>query len=74
MSTHRKRTLAGLKRAAKLGRYPGRPVTVSDEEIRKAIPLGTLAGAKAVGLCKAQFIARRRRIEDAIGSQSRGRA
>ena len=65
MSVHRKKTLEGLERAARLGRYPGRPLTVSDEAIRKAIRLGTIAGARKVGLCKAQFIVRRKRLEEA---------
>jgi len=56
-----------MRKAAARGRVPGRPLTVSDAEIAAAIPLGTLAGAKKVGLTKAQFIRRRRRLEDKNG-------
>ena len=65
--SHRKKTLEGMRKAAARGRVPGRPLTVSDAEIAAAIPLGTLAGAKKVGLTKAQFIRRRRRLEDKNG-------
>jgi hypothetical protein len=53
-----------MAKAALKGRVPGRPVTVTDDEIRKAIPLGTAAGARSVGLSKTQFITRRRRLEE----------
>jgi DNA invertase Pin-like site-specific DNA recombinase len=59
----REQTLEGMRRAAERGRVPGRPVTVSDAKIRAAIPLGTAAGAKKVGLTKSQFIRRRRKLE-----------
>lgn len=61
--SHRKKILAGMQKAAEKGRFPGRPVTVSDAKIRKAIPLGTAAGARAVGLSKSQFLRRRYRLE-----------
>lgn len=59
----RAKTLAGMERAAALGRHPGRPVRVADAKILAAIPLGTAAGARKVGLSKSQFIARRKRLE-----------
>lgn len=61
--SHAKKIKAGLARAAKLGRLPGAPRRVSDDEIRKVISLGTAEAARRVGLSKAQYIARRRRIE-----------
>ena len=61
--SHREKTLEGMRKAAAKGRRPGPPQKVSDAEIIAAIPLGTLAGAKAVGLTKNQFIRRRRRLE-----------
>jgi hypothetical protein len=36
---------------------------VSNDEIRAVIHLGTLEAARMVGLSKAQYIARRRRLE-----------
>ena len=63
---NRVKTLAGMRKAAAKGRYPGRPQTVSDAAIRAAIPLGTAKGAARVGLSRTQFIARRRAIEDAV--------
>lgn len=62
-----KKTLDGMRKAAKKGRLPGRPVTVSDDKIRKFMTLGTGAGARAVGLSRAQFIRRRTRLEDQHG-------
>ena len=61
-----RKTKLGLAQAAAKGRKPGRPQTVSDEAVRSAIGLGTTAGAAAVGLSKAQFIVRRRRLESAL--------
>ena len=58
-----RKTKLGLAQAAAKGRKPGRPQTVGDEAVRSAIGLGTTAGAAAVGLSKAQFIVRRRRLE-----------
>jgi len=52
-----------MRKAAAKGRRPGPPQKVSDAEIIAAIPLGTMAGAKTVGLTKQQFIRRRRRLE-----------
>lgn len=55
---------AGMRRGAAKGRVPtGRPYTVSNDEIRAVIHLGTLEAARMVGLSKAQYIARRRRLE-----------
>lgn len=62
--SRRQKTLDGMRKAAEKGRLPGRPVTVTDAKIRKAIPLGTAAGARAVGLSKAQFLRRRARLEN----------
>jgi len=60
---HRRRTLEGMAQAAARGRFPGPPIRVTDDEIRAVLHLGTAAGARAVGLTKAWFIARRRRLE-----------
>lgn len=64
MADRKEKTREGMRKAAAKGRRPGRPLTVSDAAIRRAIPLGTLAGAAKVGLTKAQFIRRRRRLEE----------
>lgn len=61
--THRQKVVEGMRRAAAMGRPAGRPVTVSDDEIRAVIALGTARGAAVVRLSKRQFIERRRRLE-----------
>ena len=58
-------TRKGVARARELGRKPGPPVQVSDEQIRTVIGLSTKDAAKAVGLSRSQYIRRRRQIEDA---------
>jgi hypothetical protein len=68
-SSHSGRTKAGMAKAAVLGRRPGRPERVSDAAIIAAIPLGTIKGARRVGLSKGHFIARRRRLEAALSAQ-----
>jgi DNA invertase Pin-like site-specific DNA recombinase len=62
--THSERIKHGLARAAAKGRKPGRPVDVTDDRIRAAIPLGTLKGAQRVNMSVSSFIRRRRLIED----------
>ncbi len=62
--THRDKIMRGLAKAAAHGRKPGRPPKVTDEQIRAAIPLGTVRGAKRVKLSVASFIRRRRLIEE----------
>lgn len=56
-------TREGLAAAVARGRFPGRMPRVTDDEIRAAMPMGTSAGAKKVGMCRSQFIVRRKRIE-----------
>lgn len=55
---------AGQARAAALGRKPGRAKKVPDDQIRAAIPLGTVKGAAKAGLSVSTFIRRRRQIEE----------
>lgn len=64
MKKHSEKIKAGLARAAIKGRKPGAPKKVTDDQIRAAIPLGTLAGAKKVKLSVSTFIRRRRAIEE----------
>ena len=64
---NRRKWREGLRKAAAKGRLPGRPLTVPDAAILEAIPLGTAAGARKVGLSKTQFIERRRRLEEQDG-------
>ena len=63
--SHSQRTIEGQRRAAKEGRFPGRPMRVSDAQIRRVMHLGTTEAARRVGLSRAQFIARRKRIKQA---------
>lgn len=67
--THRDKIMAGLERAAAMGRKPGRRPKVTDDQIRAAIPLGTTKGAAKVKLSVSSFIRRRRLIE---GAESNG--
>lgn len=67
--THRDKIIEGLARAAAKGRKPGRPNKVSDDDVRAAIPLGTVKGAAKVKLSVSTFIRRRRHIEE--GAESR---
>lgn len=60
---HRRQTLKGMAEAAQHGRLPGRPKRVSDDAIREVIMLATGEAARLVGLTKAQYIERRRRLE-----------
>lgn len=62
--THRDKIMKGLAEAAARGRKPGRPVKVTDAQIRAAIPLGTTKGAAKVKLSVSTFIRRRRLIEE----------
>lgn len=66
--THSEKTLAGLRAAALQGRMPGRPVSVTDEQLRAVIHLRTGEAASRVGLSKHQYIARRRRLETEPGN------
>lgn len=63
-ATHRDKIMAGLAKAATMGRKPGRPPKVTNDQIRAAIPLGTAKGAATVGLSVSTFIRRRRLIEE----------
>lgn len=60
---------AGQARAAALGRKPGRPMKVSDDKIKAAIPLGTAKGAAKVKLSVSTFIRRRRQIEEKANAE-----
>jgi DNA invertase Pin-like site-specific DNA recombinase len=64
---HRRQTLEGMAKAAQHGRLPGRPKRVSDEAIRNVMLLGTIEAARLVGLTKAQYIQRRKRLEGEVG-------
>jgi DNA invertase Pin-like site-specific DNA recombinase len=59
----REQILEGMRRAAEKGRFPGRPLKVSDAKIKAAMHLGASAGARKVGLTPSQFRRRRRKIE-----------
>ena len=50
-------------KAAKHGRRSGPPLKVSDAQIRKTMHLGTTQAALRVGLSRAQYIVRRKRLE-----------
>jgi DNA invertase Pin-like site-specific DNA recombinase len=63
MNERSERIKDGMAAAAVGGRKAGRPRKVDDAMIREAIPLGTTRGAAKVGLCKTQFLARRRKLE-----------
>jgi DNA invertase Pin-like site-specific DNA recombinase len=63
--SHSQRTIEGQRQAAEEGRFPGRPLRVSDAQICRAMHLGTTEAARRVGLSRAQFIARRKRIKQA---------
>lgn len=55
----------GMARAAKFGRKPGRRgYVIPDAEIRKVMHLGTAEAARKLGMSKAWYIERRRRLED----------
>jgi DNA invertase Pin-like site-specific DNA recombinase len=64
VSDRSKQTREGLALAAVKGRKPGRKPRVPDARIRAVMHLGTVEGARKVGLSKSQFIVRRRRIEE----------
>lgn len=64
MKKHSEKIKDGLARAAAMGRKPGAPKKVSDDQIRAAIPLGTVEGARKVKLSISTFIRRRRAIEE----------
>lgn len=61
------RALRGLEAARARGSRIGAPEKVSDAQIIKAMRLGTMEGARKVGLSKSQFILRRARLEQARG-------
>lgn len=52
------RTMAGLRAAREAGRVGGRKKVYSDEQIREAAAKGTAAGARWLGMSKAQLIRR----------------
>jgi DNA invertase Pin-like site-specific DNA recombinase len=62
--THRDKIMAGLEKAAAKGRKPGRPLKVTDAQMRAVIPLGTVKGAAKVKMSVSSFIRRRRLIEE----------
>ena len=57
---------AGLARAAKYGRFPGRPATVTDAEIQAAMRKGGTNAEQAArcGLSIGGFLKRRKRLEE----------
>ncbi len=59
-----KRIKDGLRKAAEKGRRGGAKPKVTEDQIRAAIPLGTLAGAAAAGVSRSTFIRWRRKIEE----------
>lgn len=59
----------GMAKGAARGRKPGRRNTVPDKAILAVIRLGTAEAARKVGLSKAQYIVRRRRLEEQDGAE-----
>lgn len=60
---HSEKVKAGHARVAAMGgRPPGGVFRVHDEQIRSVDHLSLSEGAKAVGLCRSQFSARRQRL------------